>query len=197
MRFHDALNPVLGSPSKLSLLRTMFASTDRRWTGRELARAAGVSTAQAARDLGELADTSLVSREVMGSSYSWQLNGTHALIPVLTELFRREAGLRTEMLQTVSRGLRSSRIDRARVFGSISRGEERDDSDVDLFLQIRTSGEREQTEEAVGRVRSQVWNRFGNPVSALIYTRAEVAHPRNPALLKTIDEEGLDVTGGA
>jgi len=196
MRFHDALNPVLGSPTKLGLLRTMFASANRHWTGRELARTAGVSVAQAARDLGELADTSLISREVMGSSYSWQLNSSHALTPVLAELYRREAGLRSEMLRAVSKGLRSASVERARVFGSISRGEERDDSDVDLFLQVRTSGDRGKAEEAVDRVRTEVWNRFGNPVSAIIYTRAEVARPRNPALLKAIEDEGLDVTGG-
>ena len=197
MRFHDALNPILGSTTKLGLLRTMFASTGRRWTGRELARTSGVSPAQAARDLAELAETSLVSREVMGSAYSWQLNPSHVLTPVLEELFRREAGLRSEMLRAVSEGLRASKVDRARVFGSIPRGEERDDSDVDLFLQIRTPGERESAEEAVDRIRSAVWNRFGNPVSAIIYTRAEVARPRNPALLKAIEEDGLDVTGGA
>ncbi len=151
--------------------------------------------AQAARDLAQLADTSLINRKVIGSAYSWQLNSSHVLIPVLAELFRRESGLRSEMLQAVSRGLRVARFDRARVFGSILRGEERDDSDVDLFLQIRTSGERERAEEAVARVRSELWNRFGNPVSAIIYTRAEARHPRNPALLKAIEQEGLDVPG--
>ncbi|MCI4320171.1 MAG: hypothetical protein L3K23_08600 [Thermoplasmata archaeon] len=68
---------------------------------------------------------------------------------------------------------------------------------MDLFLQIRTSGERERAEEAVNKVRTQVWERFGNPVSPFIFTRAQVARPRNPALLKAIELEGLDVTGRA
>jgi predicted nucleotidyltransferase len=195
MRFHNALTPVLGSPSKLGLLRTMFASAGRHWTGRELARTSGVSVAQAARDLAELCDTSLINREVIGSSYSWQLNSSHVLTPVLAELFRREAGLRSEMLRAVSEGLRVAKVDRARVFGSIPRREERDDSDIDLFLQIRNSGERERAEEAVDRVRSVVWSRFGNPVSAIIYTRAEAQRPRNPDLLKAIEQEGLDASG--
>jgi predicted nucleotidyltransferase len=197
MRFHNALNPVLGSPSKLGLLRTMFGSANRHWTGRELARAAGVSAAQAARDLAGLADTSLISREVFGRSYSWQLNPSHVLMPVLADLFRREGGFRSEMLRTVSEGLRVARFERARVFGSIPRGEERADSDVDLFLQVRTSDGREKAEAAVERVRSDVWSRFGNPVSAIIYTRAEIARPRNPALLRAIEEEGIDVIGRA
>ena len=195
MRFQDALNPVLGSPSKLRLLRTMFVAPVRSWTGRELAQAARVSTAQAARDLSELANTSLVRRDVVGRAYSWRLSSTHILAPVLAELFQQEAGLRSDLLRTVSEALHIESIERARIFGSVSRGEERDDSDVDLFVQIRSARDRAVVEMAVETVRSRVWDRFGNPVSALVYTRSEAEHARNPVLLDTIDVEGLDVAG--
>jgi predicted nucleotidyltransferase len=193
MRFQDALNPVLGSLSKLRLLRTMFIAPVRSWTGRELAQAARVSTAQAARDLNALANTSLVSRDVVGRAYSWRLSSTHILVPVLAELFRQEADLRSDLLRTVSEALDIESIERARVFGSVSRGEERDDSDVDLFVQVRSARDRAVVEMAVEKVRSRVWDRFGNPVSALVYTRVEAERTRNPALLETIDREGLDV----
>ena len=196
MRFHDALNPVLGSETKLGLLRTMFDAPDRKWTGRELARAARVSVAQAARELRQLADTSLVAREVVGKSYSWQLNPGHVLWPVLRDLFRQESCLRSELIVDLAQGLRPAKVERARLFGSIPRGEERNDSDIDLFLEVSDASERASAEEAVDRVRSRLWDRYGNAVSALIYTRAEVARPRNPALLRAIEEEGLSVIGG-
>ncbi len=50
MRFNAGLDPLLGSPTKLRLLRTLLPVPSRQWTGRELATAARVSTAQAARD---------------------------------------------------------------------------------------------------------------------------------------------------
>jgi len=171
----------------------MFASPDRHWTGREVARAAHISTAQAARDLADLADTSLVLREVTGRSYSWQLNSAHVLFPAVGELFAREANLRAEMVHQVADALGRVRFDRARLFGSISRGEEREDSDVDLFLQIRTPAERGRAEAAIDQVRSRIWNRFGNPVSALVYTRAEANRPPNPALMESIEREGIEV----
>lgn len=193
MRFRHALDPVLGSSTKLGLLRTMYVSPTRRWTGRELARSARLSVAQAARDLRDLAETSLVDRDVVGRSYSWRLNTSHILMPVLADLFRNEAALRSDLLRIVSEELQATRIDRARVFGSVARGQERDDSDIDLFLQVPTAGDRERAEEAVDRIRSRVWTRFGNPISALIYTRAELAHPHNPSLFRTIETEGVDV----
>ncbi|MFY9716941.1 MAG: nucleotidyltransferase domain-containing protein [Thermoplasmata archaeon] len=187
------MDPILGSKTKLGLIRTMLEFPDRRWTGRELARAAHRSTAQTARDLAELANTSLVLRDVTGRSYSWELNPTHVLLPTLEDLFSREANLRAEMVRQVASALGSTPFERARLFGSVARGEERDDSDVDLFIQIRAPAERGRAEEAIDRVRSRIWSRFGNPVSALVYTRAEVKRPPNPGLLKTIETEGIDV----
>lgn len=197
MQLRRALNPILGSTTKLELLRTLFRSPGREWTGRELAGSAGVSAAQAARDLAELADTSVVLRDVVGRSYSWRLNSSHVLFASLTGLFAQEASLRAELLHDLSDELRLARPERARLFGSISRGEERPDSDVDLFVQVRTPAERNEIEEAVQRIRTRVWDRFGNPVSALVYTRAELVRPRNPALLESIEREGVEVETGA
>ena len=196
MRFSDALTPILGSATKLRLLRAMFGSPDRRWTGRELARSTLVSAAQAARDLSQLADTSLVEREVIGRSYSWRLNYRHVLWPVLAGLFREESDLRPGLIRELASGLVPAKVERARLFGSIPRGDERADSDIDLFLEVRDAGGKARAEEAIDRFRSRLWERYGNPVSALIYTRAEVAHPRNPTLLKAIEEEGFGVVGG-
>jgi len=193
MRLERALNAILGSATKLGLLRTMYRSPERRWTGRELARSAGVSTAQSARDLGELADTSLVLREVVGRSYSWQLNRSHVLFGALGDLFVRESSLRSELLREVSQAIPPARPERVRLFGSVARGEGRNDSDVDLFLQVPGPAERRQAEEAVHRIRTRIWNRFGNPVSALVYTRAEVERPKNPSLMNSIEREGVDI----
>jgi predicted nucleotidyltransferase len=196
MRFHHALSPILGSATKLDLMRTMFATPERRWSGRELAAAAQVSVAQAARDMAELADTSVVTREVNGRSYSWQLNPRHVFFDALTELFRREATVTSELLRTLAAGLSSSPVRSARVFGSIVRGVERAESDVDLLVEVRTPSERDKVEAALHRLRTQVWVRFGNPLAALVYTRAELARPRNPALLKGIEIENLEVASG-
>jgi predicted nucleotidyltransferase len=196
MRLERALDPILGSKIKLGLLRTMFATPSRHWTGREVARAARTSTAQAARDLTELADVALVLREVTGRSYSWSLNSAHILFPALSQIFAREADLRAEIVRQVADALGPAPFERARLFGSVSRGDERADSDVDLFLQIRNPSERDRAEAAIDRVRSRVWSRFGNPVSALVYTRAEARRPPNPTLMESIEREGIEVGKG-
>jgi predicted nucleotidyltransferase len=195
MQIVRALDRILGSRTKVGLFRTLLESPGRRWTGRELARAARLSTAQAARELAELADTSLVIRRVAGRSYSWELNPDHVLLPALAQLFSREADLKAELVRQVADALGPNSFDRARLFGSVARGEERDDSDVDLFVQVRTPADRDIAEQAIDRVRSRIWSRFGNPVSALVYTRSEAKRPSNPDLMKAIESEGVDVPG--
>jgi predicted nucleotidyltransferase len=196
MRLTNALDPVLGSPTKIRLLRALLQSGRKGWTGRELAGRSKVSTAQAARDLGELAEVGILDRTVSGRSYVWRLNPDHILASPLTTLFSSEARLRDDLLGQLSDALRSTPVDAARLFGSFARGDERSDSDVDLYVELRSPRDREQVEHALARVRERVWARFGNPVTALVYTRNEARHPPNPELMISIERDGLDLRAG-
>ena len=187
----DALDPALGSTTKVRLLRQLLRSPARQWTGRELARAAGVSTAQAARDLKDLLDVGVVGRQVHGRSFAWSWRQKHALSSGLASLFSLESDLRANLETEIARELLGLPIQRALLFGSVANGDERADSDVDIFVQVRSQSDKARVEDALEKVRERVWSRFGNPVSSLVYTSAEVARPRNPDLLREIEREGL------
>jgi predicted nucleotidyltransferase len=193
LRLTRALDPLLASPTKLRLLRTLLASHNRTWTGRELSGAARVSSAQGARDLKDLAEVGIVLRDVKGRSYSWRANPDHVLFETLSSLFRDEEGLRAELVRQISSCLKSSPIERAFLFGSFARGEERPDSDVDLYVEVKGEAERPRVAAALGRAKTRIWTRFGNPVSAIVYTKAQSRRPANPALMATIYREGIQV----
>jgi predicted nucleotidyltransferase len=197
MKTREPLGSVLGSPTRLRLTRTLLQWPSRRWTGRELARAAGVSTAQAARDLRALHDVGIVRREVHGRSFAWGWNGEHILASSLSRLFQLEANLGEELKREIGKALRRLPIQQARIFGSVARGEERADSDVDLFLKVRGKVDKARVEDALDEVRHRIGVRFGNPVTALVYTAAELAHPINPGLIRSIRKEGpvVEVNG--
>jgi predicted nucleotidyltransferase len=194
MRLTNALDPVLGTSTKVRLLRSLLASDRRGRTGRELARQARVSTAQSARDLRDLAEVGIVNRTVSGRSYTWRLNEDHVLFEPLRSLFSHEAGLRDELVRRLSKELRSAPVARARLFGSFARGDERSDSDIDVYIELRSPKDRERVQQSVARLRDRVWSTFGNPVSALVYTRDEARHPRNPDLMVSIRRDGVDLT---
>ena len=194
MKFTTALDSVFDRLTKVRLLRRLLSAPTRRWTGRELAGAAGVSPAQAARDLHSLADAGIVDFEVQGRSFVWGLNVENALYPDLLLLFQREARLRGELVHDISVTFRTAPIRRARLFGSVARGEEEEDSDVDLFLEIERADQRPLIEDALARARERVWKKFGNPLAPLVYTASKARRPPNPALLAAIDRDGLEVS---
>jgi predicted nucleotidyltransferase len=194
MKFGASFDPVLGSPTKLRLLRTLLPDPQRRWTGRELAASARVSTAQGARDLRDFLEVGIVLREVLGKSYSWRVNGEHVLVPELSRLIELEAGLRNRLVREFGQLVAHTPVRRAILFGSVARGDERSDSDVDLLLEVGTSRDREATLAALEKIRERVWSRYGNPVSSLVYTEADIRKPANPELIETILREGLRIT---
>ena len=137
----------------------------------------------------------VVSRDVRGKSYEWRLNNGHVLTPELTRLFEFEAHLSGALTQDLHWLLAHIPARCALLFGSVARGEEHDSSDVDLFIEVKSVHDKSVTLSALSKARGQIWDRYGNPLSALVYTTAEARNPTNPPLLEAIEREGIDVMG--
>ncbi len=117
----------------------------------------------------------------------------HVIVPELTRLIHFESQLREKLLRDVSDLIVNIPTRRALLFGSVARGDERADSDVDLFFEVKTSRDRHAMDSALAKVRERVWDRYGNPVSTLVYTGAESRKPPNASLVDSITREGLPV----
>jgi predicted nucleotidyltransferase len=193
MRFTRSLDLILSSPTKLQILRVLTRTSHRAWTGRELAGAASVSTSQTARDLLDLLNAGIVSREVHGRTHAWRLAAENALTPEVVRLFGFEANLKSTLAHDVASLLRRLPVRRAVLFGSLARGDDREDSDIDLFVEVPRSRDKPLVETALARVRDRVWDRYGRPLSAILYTSAEVRHPPNQSLLDSIDRDAIEV----
>ena len=128
-----------------------------------------------------------------GRSFAWGWNADHVLADRLARLFEFERNLKNELNEELSRALADLPIQRSRLFGSIARGEERSDSDIDLFLQVRSGVDKARVERSLVGVQQRIWSRFGNPVTALVYTAAEVSNPQNPGMIRSILEDGVDL----
>jgi predicted nucleotidyltransferase len=193
MRFHRSLDNLLASPTQLSIARVLLRSPERRWTGRELARACRVSPAQANRDLNALMGAGIVSFEVVGRAYNWRLNSDHVLTRTLSDLFAGEYSGLADLVATIGAALKGSQIVEASVFGSVARGDERDDSDIDLFVRVKSEADRRAVESRIEQLRPRIWARYGNALSTLIYTDREARTPTNPSLMENIARERIPV----
>jgi predicted nucleotidyltransferase/biotin operon repressor len=191
MRFHRPLTQVLGSPIRVDLLRELARGNGLPLSGRELARRVSASPSQVNRHLQGLKSQGLVISRTLGRVHSWSLAPEHALTSSLRKLFDDEPAPFAQMRERLEATIRSLPVERAILFGSIARGDEQPESDIDVFVETRGETEKEVVADALSRASLDFAIRFGNPLSSLVLTRAQVRSRTNPELLASIDREGL------
>jgi predicted nucleotidyltransferase len=191
MRFRRPLSNLLGSAIRVDLLRVLSKAQGEALSGREVARRVSASPSQVNQHLRSLEAQGLVRSQTLGRVHAWSLSTDHALADALRQLFEVEPVFFDELRERLEATLRPLPIERAILFGSVARGEERPDSDIDLFIETRGRTEKEAVADALGRASQGFAMRFGNPLSNLILTHAEVERGSNPELLGSIERDGL------
>ena len=196
MRLSRGLDDVLASKAKLRLLRELSRDPPRDLTGRELARAADLSASRASIALEEMRRTGIVDRRLAGRAMLWYLCEEHVLHPELVRLFGTERSLIQRLVEDLRQRLRGLPVRSVRLFGSVARGTERPDSDIDLFVEVGSDRDRSMIREKVADLWLHGARVYGNPISAIVLTTAERKKPSNPKLIADIIREGIPVIGG-
>lgn len=192
----EILDRVLTPTASLRVVRVMFLEPNTAFTGRGLARRAGVSPPQTEEALKRLESIGLVRRRAVGRADSWTLVTDHALGPILLGLFDSERGLATNLRSELQHELERLGAKNAVIFGSVARGDHAFASDIDLFVEVPTKREATCLREALVDVRIRLWRKYATMVSPLILTSAEVRRHSNPFLLENIREEAVPVAEG-
>lgn len=193
MRFHRALDDVLGSPSGVRILRVLARFPAKEFTGRELARLAKVSPTRTMDNLARFLAHGLVERRSAGTSHLWRMVPGHALAGALRQLFRAESASLGSLERLLLRALEGVKVERLVLFGSVARGDERPDSDVDLLVVVPTVVDKRAAGKALRDARRDVASLFGNNLSILLYTRREAAALEGSELMKNVRRDGVEL----
>lgn len=172
MRFHTPLDDILNSRIKVRILR-LFARTRGSYSGREVARLIGYSHNPTIQALKELEAQGLLRRRSIGASHEYTLNEDHLLVRgVLLLAFERERDALLEIASIFEEQIGKD-FEEAVIFGSVARGEERLDSDVDILIIIKDRADKEAVEDRVSEATILAMAASGNPVSPVLVTRSE------------------------
>lgn len=169
---HETIEDILGNKAKIRVLRLLFR-TRGMFSGREIARLIGYSPTHTISNLRELEADGLIVRQRAGNADLYQLNDRNSAVQgVLEPIFEWESNLFRELAKMFVERLGDKLIS-IRLFGSVARGEEDSDSDVDLLLTVDDGLDMDKLEEEVIDVSLDAGQRFGCPVSSIQVTKSE------------------------
>jgi len=169
-------HPVLGSAWGRAVVHALFGAEARAavltWFcqhleepihTRELARRCGLTPNQASQQLRRLEAIGLLQSQYIGRSRVYQLEPSFPLLAELRSIILKTTGLAGHLREA----LRDLPIKVAFIFGSVAAGEDRRDSDVDLFVIGEVSG------RALAGVTQPLQREIGRPINAARYRVAE------------------------
>lgn len=195
--FRRPLDHVFAAPSHLAVLRALLDAAEGM-SGRQVARLAGINHQTCAVTLGRLEELGLVRRQGSGQTQLFRLNRAHRLVQdLLRPLLQREREVFPRLLRQVG-GLLSGHCRQALIFGSVARGEERRESDLDLLLVAGEAREVTDTRRAAATVRGALEEEWGLRVNPIVLTERAVAarQARKDPLIINILREGIPVELG-
>jgi predicted nucleotidyltransferase len=178
MRWHAPIDDVLGSKLKVRILRLLFL-TRGLYTGREIAKLARYSPTHTIAALKGLEMNGVVNRRHAGNADLYSLNDRSTLVSgVLSPIFTWEQGLLDQLAKLYRDSLEND-LEAIEIFGSVARGEEDTQSDVDLLIVIRDGADRDNAEEKVARVSVEAASIFGNQFSPILVSKEELGKKRS------------------
>jgi predicted nucleotidyltransferase len=192
MKMHEALTDIVATRSRLAVLRTLVQFPRKEFTGRELARLSHVALAPAQEALEGLHLAGIVERRTVGPSHQWRVVEDNVLWPELKGLFHAERSIFSALLDDLRTALPEGSIRRAIIFGSVATGQERADSDVDLYLEVEDDAGARRVETVLEKLGPRIGRRFGVRLSPLVTTSSRRKN-LNPNVLRDLEEHGLPV----
>lgn len=191
MRFGNYLDELLAKRPYVKLLRIfVLSSPAKEWTGRELARAAGVDHTFANEVLPLFVGYGMASMRRLGNANIYRINVDHFITKQLRAFFEAEQRAIERLKNVLAKACAlNKKILSATMYGSVARGRGGIGSDIDLLLIV-------DEEVDLAGVFSQIEAEFGNTVSPHVWTLKQLRKKKKLPLTHNILKEGEHIYGG-
>jgi len=160
------LGDALFSKTQRQILGLLFGHPDKSFYAKEIVRFAGVGIGTVQRELERLSSAGLLTIKKVGNQKHYQVNRKSAIFEELRGIVLKTFGFAEVLRQAL--GELADRIQAAFVYGSIAKGSDTADSDVDIMIIADNVSYGE-----VFSALSATETKLGRTVSPTLYTRSE------------------------
>ncbi len=191
MRTTSILDPLLAR-SVQEILTALLLEREKPWYFRDLAKRLDRTPSTLQRPLDSLVRAGIIKKWVEGNRVYFAADNDCPLLPELRGLLEKTVGLVDVLRDSLRSHLKSIQV--AFVYGSVARGKERSESDVDLLVIGDT------TLSDLSPALSKAEGRLHRPVSATVFSPAEFSKKlaaKNHFLRSVLAKEKIFVVGTA
>lgn len=182
---------ILFSTYRRQVLALLLLRPEERFHVREIARLTGIPAGSLHRELKLLSDAELLKRQEVGRQVYYSANRQSLIFDELAGIFRKTVGVR-DVIRKALLPLEDE-IELAFIYGSVARGKERSDSDIDLMVLGRASF------TAVVAAIAEIHERLGREINPVVMACGDFAqkHGIDPFLQRVVREPKIFVMGSA
>ncbi len=192
MRFNVFLLDILRSETKVKIIK--FLLTHRaQMSEREIASVLKTSHMSVNRTMRELSEFNLVNFITVGKAHLWKVNRKSYAFGVLSRLIKGISNIRwpiEDLKSMILRNLSGTLIKRIILFGSISKGSEKVNSDIDIFVLVKDRQSKKKLEPQIEKLSHLCFEVYGNRLDPYILTVREMKRKKD---LKIISEIGKGI----
>ena len=191
MKFHNTLEEIFSSKVKIAVMKLMCLNPEKKYSGREMARLLNMSASRVSEVLELFRKNAVVNRERVGRASQWELNKESVLANEVSSLINLERKIYKELKSRIYETLiREKSILKVVLYGSVARKREKPESDIDVFILVKTKKDKELAAELVGKLNKYLLPRYGNVISESIYSEREWKDMGRTKIYKKIESEG-------
>lgn len=197
MKFRISLLDVLNSKTKIKIIKFLLTH-EASMSEREIASILKVSHMSVNRTMRELAELNFVNFVTIGKAHLWRVNHKSYAFIALSELIRGVSGIQEpieELKKILLKNLPKTLIKRIVLFGSIAKGSERTNSDIDIFVLARDKQSKEKLESSIEKLSNICFEMYGNRLAPYILTDQELKQKKNLKIISEI-KKGIEIYSG-
>jgi predicted nucleotidyltransferase len=159
-----------------------------------LARLAKLPVMTVLRALVIFEDAGLVNRRKVGTAFEWNVNkGSYAYRAVvgIYRSMQEAPGPLEELKKIIRDTIPAKAVAEVKLFGSLARGDYKTNSDIDLFVLVKSGQNKEKFEKYGNELDKKTIKLFGKPVMTYILTEKEFKEKSGLAVIRNIKKEGV------
>lgn len=194
MKFNASLLDILNSKTKLKIVKFLLTH-EASMSEREIASILKVSHMSINRTMRELSEVNFVNFVTIGKAHLWKVNRKSYAFKVLSEFINgvsRIKGPLDDLKNMILTNIPKTLIKKVILFGSVAKGTEKIDSDIDVFFLVKDSKGKEKLEFALEKLSNACLEIYGNRLSPYILTEQEVKKKTRQKFLSEINK-GIEI----